>query len=153
MITDIRGDNRQLLFKGEKYPVGKLLGLMAQAPLIDVPRDDINVADPILYKDFCVELENCDSDEHRALQYGDIAFFKQEGKFTVLLGRQKALDAQSEGLLMLRGRLISTPALKKIRVDDRPIITASNETERRYPAQSRPRENPYRSDSRAAYRR
>jgi hypothetical protein len=111
-------DEIRLQFKGEEYLVKTLIGLMRQAPVIEVKPEDLNPIDPT-----GADSQNfgvCYAPAAPELQYGEIAFFKQEGKYTVLLGKGSVQKAFEQGAATVKGRLISSPGLKKIR-----IITSS----------------------------
>jgi hypothetical protein len=105
-----------LHFKDSKYRLSAILGLVKQAPPIEVKPEDIN---PItvfteanaIYK---VSVEP----DMPETKIGEIVFYKQEGKFTVLLGQQSAIRAIQDGKGLIRGRLISGPVLKKTRIEE-----------------------------------
>jgi hypothetical protein len=116
-----------LLFKDAKYRVSALLGLLKQAPVIEVKRDDINPITVLLPENakFKVQLEP-DTPE---LKLGEVVFFKQEGKYTVLMGQTKAQRALQDGQAILKGRLVTSVGMKKALVVDivRETLRASDQ--------------------------
>jgi hypothetical protein len=141
-------DEIRLQFKGEEYLVKSLVGLMRQAPVIEVKPEDLNTLDPT-----GADVQNfgvCYAPAAPELQYGEIAFFKQEGKYTVLLGKGSVQKAFEQGAATVKGRLISSPGLKKIRIStSSPIEVAVPSTQHIRSSEFYKRDNgnrPYRSE-------
>lgn len=100
-----------LLFKDAKYRVSAILGLLKQAPVIEVKPEDIN---PIVVftaenERFATRFEPDTAD----FKVSEIVFFKQEGKYTVLMGQTKAQRAVQDGQAVIKGRLVTSVGLKK----------------------------------------
>jgi hypothetical protein len=114
MENQTNRDDHRLLFKEEVFSLAVILGLMKQAPKIDVKVEEINRI-VILTEEHERFTVQCTPDE-----YGDheVAFYKQEGKMTVLLGAKKAQRQIEQGNLFIVGRLISHPGLKKANYED-----------------------------------
>lgn len=114
-----------LFFKDAKYRVSAIHGLLKQAPVIEVKAEDIN---PVV----CIAPENDkfkvrfepDTPEQKI---GEIVFFKQEGKFTVLLGQTKATRALHDGQAIIKGRLVTSVGLKKALVQPLSVPTLGQE--------------------------
>jgi hypothetical protein len=119
-MENINRDGHKLLFKGEEFRMGQLLAQVNTAPPIEVKLDELNL----------VGLNKLATDDEEAKrliakhvpvlpEYLEqfVLFYKQEGKFTVLLGHIKVREALEAGSTVLRGKLISGPGLKKCRID------------------------------------
>lgn len=52
----------------------------------------------------------------------EVIFFKQNTGYTVLTGRKKVEEELARGSKQVRGRLLSTPMLKKCRHEERPPV-------------------------------
>lgn len=113
-----------MLFKGTQYRLGAILGLLKQAPPIEVKPEDINPIHPRSEEDKDFVVSFSPATPEAAL--GGIVFYKQEGKFTVLLGHQSAIQQMAQGRALLKGHLISGPSLKKTRLDNAPIYDAQD---------------------------
>ena len=119
-MENINRDGHVLLFKGEEFDMDQVLGQAKSGPPIEVKLAELNL----------VGLNKLAADEEEAkrliarhhpvrAEYVEqgIVFFKQEGKFTVLLGHIRIRQALEEGKLTFKGRLISGPALKKTKIE------------------------------------
>lgn len=119
-MENINRDGHKLLFKGEEFRLGQLLAQVRTAPPIEVKLDELNL----------VGLNKLATDDEEAKrliakhvpvlpEYVEqfVLFYKQEGKFTVLLGHIKVRQALEAGNIVLRGKLISGPVLKKCRIE------------------------------------
>jgi hypothetical protein len=113
-MEHVKRDEIRLQFKGEEYLVKSLIGLMRQAPVIELKPEDLNPLNPTGADSESFGV--CYAPAAPELQYGEIAFFKQEGKYTVLLGKGSVQKAFEQGAATVKGRLISSPGLKKIRI-------------------------------------
>lgn len=51
------------------------------------------------------------------VHYGPIVFHQWEGKYILLMGREKALRAVADGAAVVKGKLVSRQALKRCRID------------------------------------
>jgi hypothetical protein len=119
-MEKINRDGHVLLFKGEEFDMDQVLGQAKSGPPIEVKLDELNL----------VGLNKLAADEEEAkrliarhhpvrpeyVEQG-IVFYKQEGKYTVLLGHIKIRQALEEGKRSFKGRLISGPALKKTKIE------------------------------------
>lgn len=111
-----------LLFKDAKYRVSAILGLLKQAPVIEVKPEDIN---PIVV--FTAENERFATrfqPDTADFKIGEIVFFKQEGKYTVLMGQTKAQRAVQDGQVV-KGRLVTSVGLKKALIGHSPNPVAA----------------------------
>lgn len=126
-MENINRDGHVLLFKGEEFDMDQVLGQAKSGPPIEVKLAELNL----------VGLNKLAADEEEAkrliarhhplrAEYVEqgIVFFKQEGKFTVLLGHIKIRQALEEGKQFFKGRLISGPALKKTKIEKPVAYTA-----------------------------
>jgi hypothetical protein len=118
-MENINRDDHRLLFKGEEFRLAQLLGLSRTAPPIVVKIEDLNLLGII--KDANAVEEQPYVARHVPVldeyQNGDLVFYKQEGKMTVLFGHEKARLAYNRGEKLLKGRFISSPLLKKTRIE------------------------------------
>jgi hypothetical protein len=116
----------KLLFKGEEYRLDQILSLAKSGPPIEVKLEELNQLgiqkiasepeeQPYVAR-HCPPLQ--EYQEHPPV------FFKQEGKFTVLLGHEQVRKAcLKSGAIVVKGKLISGPQLKKARIE-KPINVA-----------------------------
>lgn len=100
-----------LTLNGHEHDLAKLLDLAAQGPLITVDLKDVDL-DPT--PETAVTL----SHEPNGWQTDDPIFFKYQNKFIPLRGAAGIRQLNSKGLASVKGRLLSTPALKKSRLVD-----------------------------------
>jgi hypothetical protein len=145
MENQTNRDDHRLLFKEEVFSLAVILGLMKQAPKIDVKVEEINRI-VILTEEHERFKVQCMPDE-----YGDheVAFYKQEGKMTVLLGARKAQRQIEQGLMHITGRLISHPGLKKANYEDyvkRRVVAAPPQPVYSTHTERRPSPTPYRGE-------
>jgi hypothetical protein len=156
MDNQTNREGHYLAFKGESYSINLVFGLMKSAPKIDVEVKDLQLLGLTDFTDADV-CKRYEALPKPALpEYGEceIAFYQQEGKFTVILGRVKAQRMIAAGVKTLVGRRISSPALKKARIQayvkpptvdiHKPIVEASY-NDRRPPARTERRDERPRS--------
>jgi hypothetical protein len=116
-------DGHKLLFKGEEYRLGQLHAQVKTAPPIEVKLDDLNLVG--LTKLAADQQDPAHAEltvaKHEPVlpEYVEqfVVFYKQEGKFTVLLGHIKVRQALEAGNTVIKGKLISGPVLKKCRIE------------------------------------
>jgi hypothetical protein len=125
-MENINREGHKLLFKGEEFHLAKLLGLSRTAPAIEVKLEDLNLLGIIKVANEAEELPYVARhvpvlDEYQTC---DLVFYKQEGKMTVLFGHEKARQAYNRGDKILKGRFISSPVLKRTRIE-KPIDVAA----------------------------
>lgn len=96
-------------FRGHEYNLEQLMSLYAQLPEVDVKVIEMNLSSRPEYEvEYSADV---------AQQMGDIViFYKLEGKYIPLFGEDTFLDMVAAGSSVIKGRLISTPALKKSRI-------------------------------------
>jgi hypothetical protein len=107
-----------LHFKDSKYRLSAILGLVKQAPPIEVKPEDINPITVFTPENAIYKVSI--TPDVPEMKVGEIVFYKQEGKFTVLLGQQSAIRAIQDAKGLIKGRLISGPGLKKTRIEEAP---------------------------------
>lgn len=142
----------ELSFNNSRYRVRTILANLG--PVIVVNKTQLNSLDSNEYPEGAVTL----STPSEKLDEGTVVIYKQQGKYTVLLGRgtvSKAAIAEN-----IVARLISGPALKKARVE---VLTAEGEQQLRELQQQLqqarnkphrsfpPRERSYGNDNRTEY--
>lgn len=97
-----------LLFNEQKYHLNEVLRLAGLGPQITVKRDEMAPAFP-------VQLTGGEDVPEKGLPI----FYKHEGKFIVLAGLHRYLEQAADPKFKgeYKGRLMSTPMLKKARAD------------------------------------
>lgn len=104
-----------LRFNGNNYRLREIMKGLAQYPIIEVSAKEINswLASDEFKADYSEDIDT-------GL---NVLFFKQKGKYSVLVGRE-ALEcfAKSNPGCVIHGKLISTPALKKTRIDPNAVV-------------------------------
>lgn len=107
-----------LLLNKVPHQLNAVISNAGSGPMIEAKLVEIN---PMHGKDclphHSVELRHVRSDT----VVKEPVFFKQDGKYTVLLGMGFVYQAQEKGAVTVRGRLLSTPMLKKCRVEIEPV--------------------------------
>ena len=103
-----------LVFQEKKYDLTKLLAVVGDAPHVEIKYGDINMEPG---PDTSVVLSNLDTTDAPKV----VTFFKWEGKFVILTGHAQAIAQLPEPKkitndCLIKGRLLSTPALKKARI-------------------------------------
>lgn len=110
-------DSAILVVKGIKHYLPKILAAYKSnsMPTITVNIDDINTGDnkEPNAADHKVTFHNVSLVEQFDIR--DILFYKQDGKYTILLGQSVVDKARADKLETVTGKLISTPALKTFR--------------------------------------
>lgn len=89
-----------ITFKGNRYRVAKLLDNAGAAPLIETTIDTLHTDSLLVGGKPSVSLT------HPVLA-------KYEGSYVVLLGQELVEQQKQEGVLFIRGRLLSNPVLKR----------------------------------------
>jgi len=100
----------QLAFNGQQYKLRDLIAGWDQYPAIEVSAKEMNswLASPEFLADYPQEIDT-------GLK---VLFFKQKGKYTILVGRRILEDLiKSNPACVVHGKLVSTPSLKKTRID------------------------------------
>lgn len=102
-------------FNGNKYRLREIMKGLAQYPVIEVSAKEINSW--LASNEFNAD---CSEEIDTGL---NVLFFKQKGKYTVLVGKQvlESLVKSNPGCV-IHGKLISTPALKKTRIDPNAVF-------------------------------
>jgi hypothetical protein len=101
-----------LKFGDNTYALAKVLMIGASGPVVDIKKDDINDRRADAYRVTVVSKEPFTDN-------GPVIFYKQHGKFTILAGERTAEKAMNNPKFngLLNGRLISSIALKKTRLE------------------------------------
>lgn len=104
-----------LKFNGHVHHLNQVVAKARTAPTITVAKGDIHLDEglPVGYSNYT-------SDETEL-----IIFYKHDGRYLVLLGRELVRKAMSNGHLEFIGRLMSSPMLKTTRVADQAPSTAN----------------------------
>lgn len=99
----------EIVFAGNKYNYGKLVGLVPTMPKISVDVSDLGE----VQKDGIVIDEDV------------VLFFKREGKMIVIVGQSVVLKQINDGVKAVTGYLVSSVVLKKARIqEETPAETA-----------------------------
>lgn len=140
-MENINRDGHKLLFKGEEFRLGQLFAQVKTAPPIEVKLEELNV---VGLNKLAVDAEEAERliATHVPLlpEYVEqfVLFYKQEGKYTVLLGHIKVRQALEAGNIAFRGKIISGPVLKKCRIEkfvpEAPVVIAEPVVETRFNA-------------------
>lgn len=96
-----------LILHDHEYNLERLLDLAGTGPVITVDAKDLDMTVTTADLRLSAEVEGYDNAE--------IIFFKYHGKFIPLRGKGRI--AAAAGQTTFKGRLISTPALKKARIE------------------------------------
>lgn len=96
-----------LTFNGHDHRLRAILGAWDQFPVVDIPSSELNdLTDPEF-------IPNVSAAVDTGLK---VLFFKQKGKYTVLIGRDIVSSLVSSAKqFKISGRLISSPSLKSAR--------------------------------------
>jgi hypothetical protein len=106
-----------LILNGVPHFLDAVLRSVGASPTVEVDPSTINLSEgPNVNPEHVVVLRPAVTD------YDDkqIVFFKQHGGFTVLLGKDKVAHYKAAGAKIIKGKLLSTPVLKKSRVPEVP---------------------------------
>lgn len=104
-----------LILNGVPHHLDQILRALAAAPTVEVDPATINPAEgPNTNPEHVVSLSPA------TLDYDDkqVVFFRQHGGFTVLLGKGKVKHYREGGAKIIKGKLLSTPVMKKTRVPE-----------------------------------
>ncbi|MBB5409304.1 hypothetical protein HDG34_003245 [Paraburkholderia sp. HC6.4b] len=107
------------IFKAQEYRLEALKAQLPRAPLVEISTADLNPPGvgegPFQVQFFSGAMDGAGE---------EVTFFRQEGKFTVLLGQSYVQAPLKDGTRHVRGRIISSPALKRARIGS-PFIEGS----------------------------
>lgn len=113
--------NSNLLMIGEvKYDLDKVLIIGATGPIIIIKESELNDISTLENKPKIISSETFDDS-------GPVIFYKQQGKYTVLLG-SKSINIRGG---KLKGHLISSVALKRAKILDEVSEPASEQYDSR----------------------
>lgn len=113
----------------------------SQAANVSIKLEDIH---PVTDPDFqCPMVPAQPEAEHR-----EILFYKREGKYLILLGRETLKRLTDSGTFNIKGRLISGPMLKRTRCEVVNAIPASVEPVRAYVDRSKKYSDDFRNPPR-----
>lgn len=118
-------DGHKLLFKGEEYRLDQILSLAKSGPPIEVKLEELNLLGVKKIANAREEAPYVAVHQPALQEYreGQVVFFKQEGKYTVLFGHDKLALAIDAGQTVFKGKLLSGPVLKRARIE-KPISAA-----------------------------
>ncbi len=106
-----------LLLNSVPHHLDAVLRSIHGAPTIEIDLATVNVSEgPDVSPQHVVLIRP----DQPSLHQGQVVVFKQDGGFTVLLGKEKVASYRKEGISKIKGRLLSTMALKKCRVPETP---------------------------------
>jgi len=89
-----------------EYNQDAVVAVAASGPTVEIDASDLDMENfPILSKSVEVKLP---------------VFYKYNGKFIVLLGQELVVNALMAKKTKVKGKLVSSPMLKKAKVEDRP---------------------------------
>jgi hypothetical protein len=111
-----------LLLNSVPHFLDAVLRSIHGAPTIEIDLATVNVSEGSKANpEHVVEFRDAvlaKAPDYSALHKGQVVVFKQHGGFTVLLGKDKIAEYRAQGSTKIKGKLLSTPALKKCRVVD-----------------------------------
>jgi len=111
-----------LLLNSVPHHLDAVLRSIHGAPTIEIDLATVNVSEgPKANPEHVVVLRDAvlaKSPDYSALHKGQVVVFKQHGGFTVLLGKDRVAEYRAQGSTKIKGKLLSTPVLKKCRVVD-----------------------------------
>lgn len=96
-----------LIFNGVKHHVHLVQSVGGSGPNVGIAAVDIDMKTQATFEPH---------DDATITGDGPILFYKWEGKYVVLLGRSRVENALADKQATIKGRLISTPGLKKARI-------------------------------------
>ena len=108
-----------LLLNSVPHFLDAVLRSIHAAPMIEIDLATVNVSEgpkanpehAVAFRHMALAKQPDYSDLHK----GQVVVFKQHGGFTVLLGKDKVAEYRAQGSTKIKGKLLSTPALKKCR--------------------------------------
>lgn len=100
------------IFRAQEYRLDALKAQLPFAPRIEVSTADLNPLG-VGERPFQVQFSSSAMNDPGV----EVTFFKQEGKFTVLLGQLSVQKQIADGARHVCGRIISGPALKRARIN------------------------------------
>lgn len=101
----------QLIVANSTHYLDLVLTMANQSPKAEIKAEEI-------YKPTDADFAAIHLPDQEEAPAREIAFFKWNGKYIVLLGREKARKALDANQAVLKGRIVSKPALKRCRVDE-----------------------------------
>jgi hypothetical protein len=104
--------NTSLMFKGIEHNLQSVLTTAASGPMITVKLNEITPLDSDIPDNKVLIDPNND-----AIHEANLVFFKHQGSYLVLAGRNLILRAKDKKQTEISGRLLSSPALKKTRIN------------------------------------
>jgi len=114
-----------LLLNSVPHFLDAVLRSIHAAPTIEIDLATVNVSEgPKVNPEHVVVLRHAVSTkvfDYSALHQGQVVVFKQHGGFTVLLGKDVIAKSREAGVTKIKGKLLSTPVLKKCRVPQEPV--------------------------------
>jgi hypothetical protein len=118
-MENINRDGHKLLFKGEEYDLGKLISQAKTGHLIEVKIEELTTLGVLVAATEPAHWNYVSrfNPELAAYTREFIAFYPQEGKMTVLFGRDKLKELIASGAKTFKGRLVPQMMLKKSRID------------------------------------
>jgi hypothetical protein len=104
-------DNIILTFKDQQYPLAKVLGKGKSGPPVEVKLADLNISNEAVFDLIKLSQESAEYDN------GPVIFYKHEGQYILFGGKQKALAQIAKGATTVKGTLLTSFALKGIRIE------------------------------------
>jgi hypothetical protein len=110
-----------LILNEQEYDLVPLLKTLLGCPLIAVKVEELNkFTGPDVNKEHIVTTKP----DYPQLGTSEIVFYKQHGAYTVIAGQDRVTEQLAAGQPVIKGRLVSSPCLKKYRVET-PLVKAS----------------------------
>lgn len=100
-----------LTFNGHDYRIPTLASNLG--PMIEVKPEELNSFDAAVFPEGVVSYQ----EDKIGIDPLFVVFYKQHGRYTVLMGRGHPQFKPELGAESFRGRLISSPSLKKARIE------------------------------------
>lgn len=107
-----------LILNGQAYDLLPLLKTIRSCPLVAIKVEELNAS-----LGFTTDKEHIVTTKPDYPQLGtsEVVFYKQHGAYTVLAGQVLVSRYLADQFPIIKGRLVSTPGLKKHRVETPPI--------------------------------
>ena len=110
-------EEQVLCLAGNKYSIPALITIGMSGPTIKIKENELNGIDDQFIEDHTVTFEPASIKEE--MDSKPLILFKQHGKYTILLGQafiDKIKNSKNHNGTFV-GKLVSTPALKKARIN------------------------------------
>jgi hypothetical protein len=121
-----------LIVNDKRHHLQQVLNSRSSLPKVEMKLSDVEPDSPVVRfrHDAAEEGFTFKAEQMAALWEAEPMFYKHEGKYHVLIGQSKVLDALEKKSPSIRGHLLSSPMLKKTReivevaepINDDPVV-------------------------------